>query len=227
MRKRWYLVGMMLLLVPLLVVGCGVAQEEYDAVMTQLSGAQQEMQSVRAELEAAQAQVSELTASLDKTKAELEAEQAKNSELASNLGKTETELEATQTENSELTVSLDETKSELSSVRSEYGSFKSEAKRLFLLLDSALELNYAILGTNAEILTDDLDGVHKGCLTINARLADLKDLKKAEFEVLWEEAYTSTPQQWQLYREPFERFMWLHATRISDKATWLREHLSK
>ncbi|MFC1915084.1 hypothetical protein ACFLW4_00065 [Chloroflexota bacterium] len=225
MKKQRLFIGMILFLVPLTLTGCGIAQEQYDAVVADLSKAQQELQAVKAELESSQAKVSELTASLNKTKTELDTAHAKNSELTSNLDKTNTDLEAAQTENSKLTTSLDKTNSELSSVRSEYSSFKSEAKRLFLLLDDALELNHAILGTNAEILTNDLDGVRKGCLTITTRLSDLKDLKKAEFDALWEDAYISTSQQWQLFPEPFERFMWLHTTRISDKATWLREHL--
>jgi len=78
MRKRWFLIGMilMILLLPWLTTGCLVAQEDYDAVVAQLGTVQQEFQTVKSDLEAAQ---------------------AKSSELASNLGKTETELEATAT----------------------------------------------------------------------------------------------------------------------------------
>ena len=68
MKKRWFLVGMIFLLLPWLLVGCGVAQEEYDAVVSDLGTSQQELQSVRAELETAQAKNSELTSSLEKAK---------------------------------------------------------------------------------------------------------------------------------------------------------------
>lgn len=227
MRKRWVLVGMVFLLLPWLTVGCGIAEEEYAAVVSDLNKAEQELQVVKAELEASQAKVSGLTASLEESETELKATKAKNSELTSSLGKNQTELEAAQAKVSELTASLEESESELTTTKSEYSSFKSEAKRLILLLDNALKLNHAILGTNAEILTDDLDGVRKGCLTITAILADLKDLKKAEFQALWEEAYVVEGAQWNLYFDPFERFMALHASRISDKAKWLIEHLTK
>jgi len=76
MAKRWLLIGGTLLLVPLLVVGCGVPQEQYAALASDLSKAQQELQSVKAELTAAQAKVSELTSSLERTQSDLEAAQA-------------------------------------------------------------------------------------------------------------------------------------------------------
>lgn len=105
MRKRWFLVGMIFLLVPWLLVGCGVAQEQYDAVMADLGKAQQELQSVKDELQTTQAKVSELTSSLEKaetkletTQTELDTTKAKNSEMTSNLEKTQTELDATQAE---------------------------------------------------------------------------------------------------------------------------------
>jgi len=59
--KRWFLVSVILLMVSLLLVGCGVPKEDYeavvaerDAVVADLDKAQQELQSVKAELETAQ-----------------------------------------------------------------------------------------------------------------------------------------------------------------------------
>ena len=227
MRKRWFLVGVIFLLVSWLFVGCGVAQEQYDAVVSNFNKAEQELQAVKAELETSQAKVSELTAGLEESQTELEVIRTTNSELISSLEKNQTELEASQAKVSELTASLEESESELKTTMSEYSFFRSEANRLFLLLDDALQLNHAILGTNSEILMDDLDGVREGCLTITAMLADLRDLKKAEFQALWEEAYVADEKQWNLYFEPFERFVVLHASRIEDKAGWLREHLTE
>jgi len=227
MRKRWVLVGMVFLLLPWLTVGCGIAEEEYAAVVSDLNKAEQELQAVKTELEASQAKVSGLTASLEESETELKATKAKNSELTSSLEKNQTELEAAQAKVSELTASLEESESELTTTKSEYSSFKSEAKRLFLLLDSALALNNAILGINAGVILNDMDTVYKECLNVSSELFQLKDKRIAEFNALWEEAFIETPQQWALYPAPFERFMALHASRISDKTTWLREHLNK
>lgn len=51
MVKRWFLVGGILLLVALLMAGCGVAQEQHDAVVAERDSTQAELQSVRSELE--------------------------------------------------------------------------------------------------------------------------------------------------------------------------------
>ena len=71
MVKRLLLVAGILLLL-WLVAGCGVAQEQYDAVVADLNQAQAELQSVRGELDAAQANVSVLTSTLEESQNELE-----------------------------------------------------------------------------------------------------------------------------------------------------------
>jgi len=99
MRKQWFMVGIVLLLVPWLAVGCGIAQEQYDDIVAKLSKAQQELQSAKTELETAQSKVSELTSSLEKAESELE---EANTELQS----TKTELEVSLSKVSELKASL-------------------------------------------------------------------------------------------------------------------------
>ena len=47
MKKRWFLVGITFLLVPGLLVGCGVAQEKYDSVVAGLGKAQEELESLK------------------------------------------------------------------------------------------------------------------------------------------------------------------------------------
>jgi len=98
MAKKWFLVGGILLLVSLLVVGCGVPQEQYDALSSDLSKAQQELQSIKAELGSAQAKVSELTSSLRKAETDLEATQTDLEATQTDLKATQTDLGATQTD---------------------------------------------------------------------------------------------------------------------------------
>ena len=88
MRKQWFLIASSMLLMALLVVSCGIPQDQYDAVAADLDKAQQELQSVKAELAASQSKVSELTSSVEKSEADLEA--------------TQVELEAANTELTEL-----------------------------------------------------------------------------------------------------------------------------
>jgi hypothetical protein len=51
MKKRWFFVGVALLLLSLLMVGCGISQAKYDTAVADLGKAQQELQSVKAELD--------------------------------------------------------------------------------------------------------------------------------------------------------------------------------
>ena len=227
MKNLWFLVGMIFLLLPWLLVGCGVAQEEHNAVVAQLSEARQELQNVQSELEATQANASELNSGLEKAEAELKATQDE-------LEAAQAELEATKANASELNsglekaeVELEATQDELEAAQAENESFKSEAKRLWTLLDGNLTLNHAILGINSGLLLDDMDRVHTQCVAATGKLVDLEDLRKAELQAFWEEAYVTEGEQWNLYFAPLEKYMALNASRINIKAKALREHLTK
>lgn len=130
MKKQWLMVGMILLLVLWLSAGCGISQEVYDSVVSEVSKAQQELESAKAELESFRAKNSELISSFENMKSELESAQAeletalgnldteksKVLEITSNLEKTVAEQENLQ---SQLDTSLDESelfKSDLSSL---------------------------------------------------------------------------------------------------------------
>lgn len=217
MGRRWILVGIVFLLLPWLLVGCGVAQEMYDAVAADLSKAQQALQSVQAELEAAQSQVLELTSSLEESK-------TKNSELTSSLEKAETELETTKARILEQTTSLEKSQSELRAMESEYNSFESEVKELWTSLDGYLELNHMVLGINAELLREDLDELYEGCSKLDAMLAASGDV---ELQTLWERAFIEDDEEWNLYFEPFYPFIETHASRISSRARAFRDMVAK
>ena len=203
---RIILIGVVLSLVLSLTAGCGVGQEEYDSMASELSKVQQELQSVRVELVEAQAKLSEMNSSLAKTKAELEAAQDENSELTSSLENTQTELDAT---------------------KSEYASFKSEGQRLYGLIAGNLALNEAILDVNGTLLLKDNTALSKAAATVTSTLAGLRDLKAAELKALWEETYKLEGGQSKLYYAPFDKFMEMNAARIKAKAKALREHLDK
>ena len=73
MKKWWSLtVTLLIPLTFLFLVGCGVAQEEVDTLVSDLAKAQQELDSVKAELALAQSEVSDLKANLGKAASELE-----------------------------------------------------------------------------------------------------------------------------------------------------------
>ena len=203
---RVILIGIVLSLVLSLTAGCGIAQEEYDSMVSEFSKAQQELKSARAELGEAQTKLSGLTSSLEKTKAELEAAQSNNSELTASLENTQTELEK---------------------IKSEYASFKSEGQRLYGLIAGNLALNEAILDVSGAILLKDNTSLAKAAATVKSNLASLRDIKTAELKALWEETYKLEGGQSNLYYAPFDKFMDMNAARIRVKAKALREHLTK
>jgi len=59
MLKRWFLVGVMFLL-PLLVVGCGIPTEDYDAAVAAKEAAETKVASLQSDLSGAQSQISSL-----------------------------------------------------------------------------------------------------------------------------------------------------------------------
>lgn len=110
MLKRWFIIGVMLLLASLLVVGCGVPQEEHDAVVAERDSTLAELQSVQSELNSTQSE-------LDSTQSELNSTQAEASDLSS-------ELEQKQQQLSEVQSILDsiEPKLEIQRLLAEFGN---------------------------------------------------------------------------------------------------------
>ena len=68
MRKRWFLAGgMTLLLVPWLLVGCGVTQGKYDAMVAERDAALAKLESVQGELDATKSELESVWERLPKT----------------------------------------------------------------------------------------------------------------------------------------------------------------
>ena len=89
MKKRWFLISPLLVLVVLFAGGCGVSQDEYDNVVADLEKAQQELLSIGAELAASQSEASELKNSLEESIADLEITEAELEAAKEELAKME------------------------------------------------------------------------------------------------------------------------------------------
>ncbi len=216
MKKRWFVLGMIFLLILPMLWGCGIAQEQYDAVVAELDKARQESQSAKTELQTAQAKLAELTSSLEKaatelkaTQDKLETEQAKSSELTASLEKTEAELESKE--------------DELETTASEYESFRSDVKSTWDILDRYLALNHEVLGINAGLALDDLDLIYQSCSDVTVQLATLGNEPLKSY---WEQAFIDDAGEWNLYYAPYERFLSKLAETIKNMAADIREELS-
>ena len=71
MVKRWFTIVVTLLVVSFLVVGCGIPQEEHDAVIADLAAAESNLAAVQSELAAVASQVSTLEVDLAAAEAEV------------------------------------------------------------------------------------------------------------------------------------------------------------
>jgi hypothetical protein len=92
MNKKYISLGFILLMVLLVFSGCGISQEKYDAVVSDLDAAQAEAASFQSQLDAAQAEAASLQNKLDAAQAEaagiqsdLDAVQAEVASLQSDL----------------------------------------------------------------------------------------------------------------------------------------------
>ena len=64
MRNKGFLVGVALLLVLILTIGCGIPKEDYEALVAERYSAQTELQSVKGELDVEQSKVKNLQSDL-------------------------------------------------------------------------------------------------------------------------------------------------------------------
>ena len=196
---RIILTGIVLLLVSSLIAGCGIAQEQYDAVVNEQAKAQQELQSVKAELQSTQAKVSELTSNLEKSKTELGSVQAKNADLTASLGSSKAELQA---------------------ANAKYDSYKSELQSLWP--GKQVAVNQALLDFSGSFISKDKQTVSKAAL-VTAKLADQNN---KELTALWEQAWVRQDDgTFRSYNTTLQAFMSKCVSRLGGKTNALKNKL--
>lgn len=112
MRRRWILVGMIFLLLPWLLVGCGISQEFYDAVIAERDSLMGQLQSVQSELDAAKSKLQSIQSELEGMDIELKS-------ITGELGTAKSEVESTQGELADKELELQSAQSELETVKAE------------------------------------------------------------------------------------------------------------
>lgn len=173
MRRRWFLAGMVLLLVAWTVAGCGVAQEIYDSTVSELDKAKLEADSVRAGLEAAEARVAEMAPTLEKARSELEAARDEMEAVQGKVSELTASVEKATADNSALDKEKETLQSSLTSVSDEL----AEIKRVYPPRDfnSRMELEDWLLANDVseKPITSTADGWYSRALEVQAdALAD-------------------------------------------------------
>ncbi len=91
MKKEWFVVGIVILLVPWLVVGCGISEEVYNTVVAERDSAQAQVTNLQSGVSAAQAKYDDLKADYDELNTDYE-------ELNTDYEELNTDCEATSEE---------------------------------------------------------------------------------------------------------------------------------
>ena len=97
MAKRWLLVGLVFLL-SLVVVGCGISQEEYDAVLAERDGAQAQVAPLQRDLADKLTQIAALQTDYDKVVSDITESQAQLATVQSDCDKVSSDLAELQDE---------------------------------------------------------------------------------------------------------------------------------
>jgi len=141
MARKWFLLSIVLLFIPCLVFGCGVGQEQYDAVVAERGNAQQELQTVKAELGKTKIELATAKANLDKAMTELAG--GKIAPQETDLDRTKAELAVAKSDLEKKNTELDRLKGELESkeeqtirVNSVWSSLKPKVEVLLIIMES-------------------------------------------------------------------------------------------
>jgi chromosome segregation ATPase len=214
MNKYLVLFGILLLM--WLMIGCGIPQEQYDAIASDLAKTQ-------AELQTTQAKVTELTSGLEKAETEAKANKAKNSELTLSLEKRQTELEEAQGKTSELTASLENTKSELEAAESEYASFKSETKSTWERFDKIIALEWLFARYWSEAAKGNNEAVEQFTVKMVSYVEPIGD---STMNSLWRQALDAAEKgQDTLFLESFAALMDRNSSLLKAEAKAIRDAL--
>jgi predicted RNase H-like nuclease (RuvC/YqgF family) len=137
MKKRWFTVIVIVLLVSGLVTGCGVSKAQYDAVTTELDTAKQERQAAQDELQATQSELSKTkldlqTAQADllKTQGQLDTTQEQLKAAQADLQATQAQLQTSQTAQQSTQTQLQTTQTALAKTKTDLQTSQAQVQSL-------------------------------------------------------------------------------------------------
>jgi Skp family chaperone for outer membrane proteins len=174
-RKKWFLLGVTLLLASLLAVGCGVPQEDYDAVVAERDAAQAEATSLQSELAGVQGE-------LDDTKRDL-------STTESNLATAESDLATAQNEIKSAQTSASEARSQLNSMKADMTSSFTSLREKLSVQEAILNYwNYTAKSTYGETSMEEFL-TYAALFLVNTG-TKIDAVGNAELSQLWENFIT-------------------------------------
>lgn len=126
MRRKQCLLGAMVLLVSLLVVSCGLPQEEYDAVRSERDAALTKTEALLAEVESLQSDLSKAESQITTLESDLSKEENDLSWVKSELSKAESDLSTLESELAAVRSALIAAQSQTADAQSHISSLQNE-----------------------------------------------------------------------------------------------------
>ena len=141
MRRKQFLLGAMVLLVSLLVVSCGIPQEEYDVVLAERDAAltkteslQAEVKSLQNDLSKAESQITTLENDFSKAKSDASKTKSDLSKAKSDLSKVESDLAAVQSALIAVQSQTADAQSRVSSLQDELAAAEAELEAVYKVI---------------------------------------------------------------------------------------------
>jgi hypothetical protein len=215
MKKRWFLAGMTLLLVPWLLVGCGVAQEEYDRVKSTSEATQASLEQTQsiltereAEIERLENQVGQLGQDLSRAADTLGEWRHKYEVVNTQYEETLALAEELVARNEELAAKTEELYGELgTALTPPYASISArELSLVFYLLDGSIE-NWTLpidIYRNWIQRPEPTDTVTLN--TVNGPIVAVdftKFVRPSTFENVVTDVYENSVDEWEFAKEAF------------------------
>jgi len=124
--KRWFAVGMAVLLVSLSAVGCGIPQEEHDAVVAERNAAKAQVVSLQGDLDEAESRIDVLEGNLAATEGDLADTESELATVEEERDKAQSDLQAAKSRASSAESAASKAKSELAAVQGDYEAASTE-----------------------------------------------------------------------------------------------------
>ena len=125
MVRRWFLVGVMFLITSLLVVGCGIPQEQHDAVVADRDAAEAQVASLQSDLAATESDLAAVESDLAATEADLAVTRVDLVASESEVTRLDGELAAAESEATKLDRELTAAEAQVSSLESQLSQTQS------------------------------------------------------------------------------------------------------
>ncbi len=137
MKKRWFLVIALVIIVTLISTGCGVSKSQYDAVAIELNLVKQDRQALQMQLQEAQSQITDAKTDLVRAQVELETTQGQLEKAQTDLETAQGQIQTAQADRQTAQAQLQESQSELAQTKADLQNALAQVQSLQNDLDAA------------------------------------------------------------------------------------------